>query len=207
MAKFPEPPPAADLAEIPAAVHILPRGTLLWRIYFQGGRHPTFWNRFRSWGPTHSRFDHHEPPAHDQDRSILYAAGEGPTCLAEVFQDTRVIQRTRANPWLAGFGLARDVTLLDLTGPWPTRVGASMALSTGPRPRSRRWSRRIHAAYPDVDGVLYPSSMAANRPSAALCERAEDALPAHPEINRRLDDPAFHFMLCNVASRLGYGLL
>ncbi len=58
MPKFPEPPPAAALAAIPPDIRALPEGTRLWRIYFQGGEHPTAWNAFRHFGPGSSRFDH-----------------------------------------------------------------------------------------------------------------------------------------------------
>jgi len=43
------------------------------------------------------------PPPHVQDRKILYAATLGPTCIAEVFQAGRAIDRVAGNPWLAGF--------------------------------------------------------------------------------------------------------
>src|SRR2546426_6779076 len=92
LAKFPEPPPSADLAaRIGPEVKPIPPGSVLWRVYFRGGPHPASWNQFRTHGPVSSgRFDHHDPPPHGQERAILYAAAEGPTCLAEVFQDTRV---------------------------------------------------------------------------------------------------------------------
>jgi hypothetical protein len=176
-------------------------------VYFRGGRHPTLWDRFRSWGPTGARFDHHEPPPRDQNRQILYAAAAGPTCLAEVFQDTRTINRSRAEPWLVGFELTRPVALLDLTSSWPTRAGASMAISTGPRPRARGWSRAIYDAYPGVDGLMYPSSMNASAEAVAMYERARDAMPRHPIFNRPLTDPALLFTLGNVAVDLGYRLI
>ena len=75
-----------------------------------------------------------------------------------------------------------DLRLLDLTGPWPTRAGASMLLASGPRGRARDWSRQVYAAYPQIQGLWYPSSMHAHARSAALYERARAALPAdlHP---------------------------
>ncbi len=207
MAKFPEPPTAKGMAVIAPEVRTLPAGTRLWRIYFRGGRHPTFWDTFRSFGPTRSRFDHHLPPSRAQQRSIIYGALEGPTCLAEVFQQTRVIDRVASDPWLVGFDLTAALDLLDLTGTWPTRAGASMAISSGPRPRSQRWSQTIHEAYPHIQGLYYPASMFANQPAIALYERALTAVPAKPVFHRPLVDPALRGLLGKSARDLGYGLV
>lgn len=163
---------------------------------------------FRSYGPvTTSRFDHHLPPPRVQNREILYAAKHIDTTLAEAFQDTRVIDRRAHEPWLVGFRLDRSVSLLDLTGAWPTRAGASMAINSGRRDRARRWSRAIYDAYPLVEGLWYASSMHANRPAVALNERALAVLPGHPEFHRPLVDPALMIMLRNAAHKLGYGLV
>lgn len=137
---------------------------------------------------------------------IFYCAEHGPTCLAEVFQDVRVIDRSARDPWLVGFSLVRDVALLDLTGTWPTRAGASMAINSGPRPRAQRWSQAIYEAYPDLEGIYYPSSMHANRPAIALYERALTALPRAPVFHRPLADPALLSVLRHAARELGYGL-
>lgn len=200
--KFPEPPPELGLSP---DIKTLDGGTELWRIYFQGGRHPTTWSFFRSFGPTGSRFDHQAPSA--PERRILYAAEEIHTALAEVFQQTRMIDRLSRSPWLVGFRLRRPVELLDLTGTWPTRAGASMALSSGPRPRAQRWSRVIYESYPDIEGLCYPSSMHANRPAVALCERSEDVLPPRPTFHRPLSDPALLDVLKKAASGFGYELI
>lgn len=207
MPKFPEPPAAAELASLAPEWKKLPKATLLFRLYFRGGRHPSSWNGWRSYGPTSSRFDHHLPPPRPQERAILYCATQGPTCLAEVFQDTRTVDRLGRDPWLVAFQLARPVQLLDLTGSWPTRAGASMAINTGPRPRARRWSQAIYEAYSAAEGLLYASSMFANRPAVALYERAGSALPLFPSFHRPLSDPALLEVLRHAARQLGYGLV
>ncbi len=207
MAKFPEPPPPEALAQVSAEIRNVAAGETLWRLYFRGGRHPTFWNGFRSFGPTGSRFDHQLPPAQPQERRILYCATEGPTCLAEVFQDSRVIDRAARDPWLAAFELIQPLSLLDLSGLWPTRAGASMAINTGPRPRARRWAQAIYQAYPDIQGIFYPSSMHANRPAIALWERGAEAIPPVPVFHRPLLDPSLLPVLSRVAHDLGYGLV
>ncbi len=208
MPKFPEPPSGEELARLEAAVKHLPAGTEFWRLYFRGGSHPGRWDEFRSWGPAGTaRFDHHLPPPHLQERAILYTALHGPTCVAEVFQDTRVVDRYRREPWLVGFELGDDIYLLDLTGTWPTAAGASMAMSSGPRPRAQRWSRAIYEAYPHVQGIWYPSSMHSNRPAVALYERARSAVPTSPFFHRPLADPALLVPLRAIALEVGYGLV
>lgn len=204
MVKFREPP---DTLALPAELKILPIGSALWRVYFVGGRHPATWNGFRQFGPTTSRFDHHDPPPSLQKKGILYAAAEAITCLAEVFQAARVIDRNASQPWLVGFRTVRELSLLDLTSTWPTRAGASMALNTGPRPRAQRWSRLIYATYPGVDGIYYPSAMHANRPSLALFERAQRSLPTTPMFNRALADSTLLHRIGSAAHSLGYKLV
>ena len=200
MAKLPA-PPAGGLA-LPAITTTLAVGTILWRIYSTGGAHPATWSGLRFFGPTHARFDHHDPPAAVQAKGILYAARAPLTCFAEFFQATRTIDRGRGVPWLVGFELARAVVVLDLTGLWPTRAGASMAINSGQRPRARQWSRAIYAAYANVGGLLYASSMHSNQPAVALYERAQGALPGAPVFNRALADPALHPRLAGAATGL-----
>ena len=206
MSKFPDPPPRGQLAaRLAPEIKRLRRGTLLWRLYRRGGPHPVAWNGFRHWGPAaNARFDHHTLPARAQARGILYGGLRVHTCVAEVFQHTRTIERSRSQPWLVGFELARELSLLDLTGRWPTRAGASMALSTGRRDRARAWSRRIYDDYPAVDGLHYPSSMDANQPAVALYERARDALGARPVFHRALADAALNAALGKAAMVFGY---
>jgi hypothetical protein len=208
MPKFPEPPDVATLRRLPPRLRQLPAGTRLWRVYFRGGRHPGVWNRWRDFGPVATaRFDHHLPPPRRQARSILYAALDGATCLAEVFQARRLIDRSANQPWLVGFSLTSDLLLLDLRGTWPTAAGASMALASGPRPRAQRWSRVIYEAYPDVQGLWYPSSMHANRPAVALYERAVAAAPPLPDVHRALNDPPLLLPFSRIATTLGYTLV
>jgi len=204
VSKLPAPPAAEQLRETAPELVVLPRGSLLWRIYFRGGRHPSGWRSFRSFGPAKPRFDHHLPPPREQDRAIYYAATEWATCVAEVFQGQRRIEVLTDLPWLVGFRLAGDLRLLDLTGRWPTRAGASMAIHTGPRPRARAWSRAIYEAFPGVQGLLYCSSMDGNRHTVALYERARKAMPARPELHRALSDPDLLPFLGDAARAFGY---
>ncbi len=184
----------------------LPAGTVLWRIYRRAGKHGASWSSFRSFGPTDARFDHHLPPEREQERAIYYAAREPETCAAEAFQAKRRIEPLLEAPWLVGFGLARDVHLLDLTGRWPTQAGASMAIHSGPHARARAWSRAIYEAFPEVQGLLYCSSMDANRHAVALYERARRAMPRRPELDRPLLHPGLAPFLRDAARAFGYAL-
>jgi hypothetical protein len=207
MATFPDPPSRAQLRKIGSDITILHAGTKLWRIYFRGGPHPTTWNQFRKYGPTNSRFDHHTTPTRVQRRAIIYLAENGPTCLAEVYQDTRTIDRGRDAPWLVKFEIVREVSLLNLTDLWPTRAGASMTINSGSRIMARKWSRAIYSAYENVEGLLYCSAMHGNRPAVALYDRAASAMPMTPTFNRALLDPSITTILSNAAVSLNYMLL
>ena len=176
-----------------------------------GGRHPGTWNGFRHFGPVASRWDHHLPDEAGrsvvQERGVLYAAmgpDAVPTCLAEVFQQRRTVDVRTNRPALVAFELGAPLTLLDLTGPFATRLGASAAIHSGPRPKARRWSQALYAAFPDAHGILYCSSMNGNAPSVALFERAAEALPAAPHVHRLLDDPALRRIVHVAAYECGY---
>jgi hypothetical protein len=183
------------------------------RIFLTAGPHPGAWNRFRTVGPLATgRFDPHPPtadgrPAPAPGYGVLYAAVALRTALAEVFQVARVVDRHSGRPWLGVFAPARVLRLLDLTGTWPTRAGASQAISTGPRDRARDWARAIFAAYDDVDGLWYRSSMDGGRPAVCLWERAADAMPESPLALLPLDAPALAYPLARACRDLGYRLL
>jgi hypothetical protein len=211
VAKLPEPPPVVALRRISPDVVTLSAGTTLWRIYFRGGDYPAVWDQMRHYGPReNARFDHHLDPPEVQDRGILYAApGEDAiaTCVAEVFQDTRLVDTRRDEPWLVAFTSIEDVSLLDLTGKWPTRARASANINSGPRPRCRRWSRAIYAAYRYLGGLYYSSSMNGMEPAVVLYERASNTLPRLPVFNRPLSDTLLLTSLERIAAELGYDLI
>jgi hypothetical protein len=136
----------------------------------------------------------------------MYAAFHPRVAVAEVFQKKRRIDVSTAEPMLVGFRLVRAVRLLDLSGLWPTRAGASAAINSGPRPRAQRWARAIYEAFPKLEGVLYASSMAGNAPCVALFERAAAAIPSMTAFHRPLADPLLRGFLRQAAVSLGYGL-
>ncbi len=82
-----------------------------------------------------------------------------------------------------------------------------MAISSGPRPRAQRWSQAIYEAYPEVEGLWYPSSVYRGEPAVALYERARGALPESPAFHRPLSDPVLLGPLRRIAYEIGYDLL
>lgn len=211
------PHPRRPLPPLQASdIHTLRAGLRLYRVYRAAGSHPAGWNTMRTFGPTATRFDPHQPPPHAQTRGVLYAAGSVPTALAETFGATRVLERRRDEPWLAGWRLATRLRLLDLSGAWPTRAGASQALNSGRKDIAREWARAVYEEY-DVDGVWYPSSMSGllrlpgdptlHGYAAALFDRAIGSLPRHPSLHLPLTHPALSGSLGVIAERYGYRLI
>lgn len=210
MAKFPEPPGVAALRKLTPDFRTLASNTALARIYFRGGDHPSAWNAFRHYGPVDSRWDPHlrdeNGRASIQDRGVLYAACGPeaiPTCLAEVFQTKRLIDRHSRQPALAVIKLAAPLDLLDLTGRFTSRLGASTAMHSGSRRRSQRWSAQLYEAFPTAQGILYCSSMYGNAPALALFERAIKSLPDEPSAHRMLSDPALSQIIQIAAMEVG----
>jgi len=212
VAKFPWPPPASELAAIrePEDVVALAPMTALARVHRIGGEHPAQWRQFRTIGPISSaRFDPHPPtadgrPVRAPGFGVLYAGLSLRTAIAEAFQATRVVDRRTAAPWLAVFRPTRTLRLLDLAGTWSTRAGASQAISSGPRDRARAWAREIFAAYDDIDGLWYRSSMDSGAPAVCLWERAADSVPAQPWVHLPLDASALALPVARDCRRLGY---
>lgn len=211
MAKFPEPPGVAALARLTPVTKTLDAGTRIFRIFRSGGKHPMHWNSFRYFGPTSARFDHQLPNKMGKGQSgpqgIMYGAVGAkavPTCLAEVFQNSRTINRRDKSPVLCAFTLTESVTLLDLTGTFPTQIGASMAINTGTRSRAQRWARQLYQAFPLAQGIYYSSSMYGNNPALALFERASPAIPNVVDMHRQLDDPVLRSVIYRTSWDIAY---
>jgi RES domain-containing protein len=183
--------------------------TVLWRVHRTSGAHVVPWNALRHYGPVAScRFDPQPPPPRaDQAEGVTYLAISAQTALAEAFQTRRLVDRHLGAPALVGLRLTRPVRLLDLSRTWPTRAGASQAISSGRRDLAQAWARRLREAFPELEGVWYPSSMDGGGWCVALWTPAADALPAAPVLSRPLADPALADRLAATAARLGYRLL
>lgn len=212
MAEFPRSPGVAALSRLIPAELILPIGTRLARVYYAAARYPTAWNAFRYFGPLNARWDHHLSTAAgaavEQSRGIYYAATDAKTCLAEVFQMSRRIDRAFQSPWLSVFESAQPLRVLDLAGDFTTRMGASMAIHSGSHSRARSWARDLYEAYPHIQGIRYASSMNGGAPAFALNERAlrTPIFPEHPLFHRALADDLMFGPLMLAARALGYRL-
>ena len=207
----------------PEDLRVLPVGTLLGRIHAQTGEHSSTWNRFREYGPTTSRFDHHPPPTRmHPTRAILYATPALPepsknalpvlaTCVAECFRERGVIELGRDSPHFVLFRTIRQLRLLDVAdSPWVSRAGGNAAISSGLRSTAREWARAIYRHYSGtqaVDGIFYTCSTIPAARSLALWERARDAVPDRPLIHLPLSDPALRAELEVYATDLDLGLL
>ena len=207
MAKLPAPPPAPVLRELGADLVAVARHTDLLRVHDTVGDHVVAWNRLRHFGPVaRCRFDPHQPPPHVQPAGVTYLSLDLPTALAERFQATRVVNRRRGGPHLSVFRPRRTLRLLDLTGEWPLRAGASHVINTGRRDVCRAWARTIVAAWPDLDGLWHTSSMS-GAPSLTLFTPAADAFPERPLLSEPLTHPGLAPWLAESCLQIGYRLL
>ncbi|GAB3474780.1 RES family NAD+ phosphorylase [Amycolatopsis cihanbeyliensis] len=216
MARLPLPPARAVLVnelrrtEDVVAVH---PATRLVRIFTAHGNHPQRWNTFRYTGPLpHGRFDP-QPPRRgsavtDPGNGVLYFGLSVRTSIAEVFQTTSTIDRKNRGPRLVVVRPARTLRLLDLSGLWPTRVGASQEISSGPKKITQAWARAIRAAFGDLDGLWYRSSMDGGDPAICLWDPpAGSALPLAPDVLLPLDHPGLDVPLGRVCQELNYVML
>ncbi|HEV8055113.1 MAG TPA: RES family NAD+ phosphorylase [Nocardioidaceae bacterium] len=207
MAKLPLPPSPSQLRRIGVELRPESAHTVFWRVHHTMGSHVVPWNALRRYGPVaRCRFDPHEPPARDQAVGVCYLAADVPTALAEFCQLTRTVNVRRKAPHLTGLSVARPLQLLDLTGRWPLRAGASQAINTGRRDVTRAWARAITSAWPDLDGLRHASSMT-GRPCVTLFDPAADALPSEPSFSEPLAHPGLRPWLAAACRDIGYQLL
>ena len=79
-----------------------------------------------------------------------------------------------------------------------------MALSSGPRARAQGWSRALYEAFPDAQGLWYPSSMMGGQHALALYERARPAIAPLPLFHHPLADVVLDDMILETASQIGF---
>lgn len=207
--KLPDrPDPAVLIGSVPR-FHTVSTGTVLWRIHRTIGAHVMQWNQLRSYGPISTcRFDPHPegPPRQHPGVGVLYAASSLPTALAEVYQTTRVIDSVTDSPVATAFRFRRPVRLLDLTGKWPLRAGASHVINTGRRTATRAWARAFVTAWPNLDGLWHTSSLTGD-PCVTLYPPAADTLPSAPAHTFAIDDGDYLDWLLIAADTIGYDLI
>lgn len=203
--KTPSAPPKALDCE-PADIRDY--ASVLWRVHRTTGDHVLAWNALRNYGPLPSmRWDPQpgsQPGSHDE--GVLYASVDIETALAKVFQTTRMIDTRIGAPRLTAWEPTRRLRLLDLSGTWLIRNGASAALSAAPRATCRRWARAIHLAWPELDGLAVPSTMTGGT-NVVLWNAAADSLPESPAFSRALAHPLVWAIAQDAAVRIGYRII
>jgi hypothetical protein len=217
MARLPQPPSPTVLRtllrpdEDIVAVH---SGTRLTRVFAAGGRYRDRWNSFSYTGPLpHRRFDpqpagENGQPVSSPEHGVMYVQLSVRTSIAEEFQATSIVDLSTRLPHLAVFRPRRTLRLLDLAGLWPTRAGASQEISSGAKIVTQAWARTIRAAYPDLDGVWYRSSMDSGEPAICLWDPpAASVLPDAPDVLLPLDHPGLDIPLSKICEDLNYTLL
>ncbi|GAA1902990.1 hypothetical protein [Lapillicoccus jejuensis] len=191
------------------------------RIYSSAGPYAVGWSTLRSHGPVASmRFDHHPPPARMHPTLAVtygttsWTGRDGrPTdpfevAVVERFRSSGVLDRTTDGPRFVLWAPTRPLRLLQLSdSTWVARAGGNAALTSGARGTARAWSRAIHRSYPDVDGLLWSSSVLPPGRSVVLYERARDAVPSAPDSDRALAEPFLQPALARIAGRYGLTLL
>lgn len=206
MVKLPAPPDAGRLEPMDADIRT-EEDVTLWRVHPTLGDHVIAWDELRYWGPAATmRFDPHLPPPRAQDRGVLYAGLAIPDVLAEVYQQTRVVDRAAKGAYLAGWQPVRPLRLLDLSGTWPIRAGASYAINSGRKDHCRLWAQTIHTARPDLDGLWHHSSMSGGT-LVTLFTHAADSFSARPAFDMPLTHGGLHLPLLDACERIGYRLV
>ena len=206
MVKLPLPPAPEELKREDSDFAALAEHTVLWRLHRTAGENVTAWTSCGSGDrrtPASTRMSR-RPIC--QDRGVTYAALDIATCLAEVFQDRRVIDTARGAPYLTAWRPTRALHLLDLAGRWPIRNGASHLLNTGPHDLCRSWSRTIFSRWPDLDGLWHISAMTGEA-EVTLFTATRDTFPARPLFSRPMSDPGTRGWIVAAAARIGYDVI
>ena len=143
----------------------------------------------------------------DPDRAVYYAAKTLSCCVAEVFGDTRLIDRPHLR--VAMPIVTRKLRLLDLRGAAAMGAGTIAALSgEGDRALTQAWSRYFYEE-PSLhrsDGLMFRGAHNAEL-AYAFYERSQDGLECPPSEVIGLDDPLLRPELVRIALRQGMSLL
>ncbi|MEJ5943851.1 RES family NAD+ phosphorylase [Pseudokineococcus basanitobsidens] len=211
MTHLPDPPSRSELRQRGFTPVELPAGTPLWRVHMAQGSHALPWDEPRRYGPV-DRFDPHPPtPQVHAGVGVLYTATTLVTCLAEVFQATRVINRTHLRPTATSWLTTRDLTLVDLQGQAALRLGAAESINgTARRSQTQAWARALVDAFPAVDGFWHRSAMDGGHCACLVVGSQADAttaLPAHPDFSRPLDEVAMGDAAAQAAGLIGYDVV
>lgn len=181
---------------------VLVEQPVLWRVHRTVGENVLAWSALRHWGPAVTmRFDPHPPPAGiHREIGVSYVALDLATAVVEVFQQQRVIDVAGGRPKATSWRPTRPLHLLDLTGDWALRNGASHSLVSGPRSTCRTWARAIAETWPDLDG-LWSQSTLTGRTNITLWTPAADSFPTNPDFSEYLDSAPLWAILREITLR------
>jgi hypothetical protein len=204
--KVPDQPPANFTTN---SEHYKSYDGALWRIYRTASKYKPAWDTMRTFGPVKgNRFDPHPLPAADYPESgVLYVATDATTAFAEVYQDSRRIDRLEETPALVGWFPTRPLQLLDLTGNVPVLNKASASIQMGPKRSTQNWARAIDDRL-DVDGLWHLSAIT-GKPIVSLFARARrvPSFPARPSYRVLLSDDAANSPINKARKDLEYGVV
>jgi hypothetical protein len=99
----------------------------------------------------------------------------------------------------------RLLRLVPVTGQFLAHVGADARLFAGDHTVAQQWSDAIFKHSRSPDGIIYPSRHDETRLSAALFDRARDAVDEVPA--GRLDEPANATLLGKILEHYKFGLV
>lgn len=208
-AKNPRTPPA-PLTATGDDIRILDADQTLFRIHTVDGQYPTPWNGLREFGPLpQSRWEPHPAPStHHSEIGVAYTALDFTTAFAEVFQNRRRI-RVSTDKAITAWSPTRPLRLLDLTGMWPIRNGASSSLHAAPKSTTRTWAHEIHRQLVDrhdLDGLYAPSTMTPE-PVIVLFTPAGTAFPAAPAFSQLLNQRDARILATRAAHALNWPVI
>lgn len=175
----------------------------LWRIHRVRGANRMAWDGLREYGPLHQfRWEPHPLPVQDHPGvGVSYTATDYETAFAEVFQERRAITLTD-HQVLSAWSPSRPLELLDLTGKWALRHGASASLHGAPKNTCRNWAQGIHTAMGSrIDGLYVPSTLT-GVPMVVLFSQAASACPPAPVLSRSLTHVAVEALALKAAASL-----
>lgn len=204
--KVPATPP--DTFVLDEVQHLRSFEGALWRVFRTEGPHAVTWDQLRHYGPVPGmRFDPHPlPTGMHRESGVMYAATRSHTALGEVFQSTRVIDRSMGGATIAAWIPSRTLRLLDLTSNWPVLNGAAAAMMMDDKTTTQAWARAIDQRHGgELDGLYHQSSIN-SEPLVTLFSRTErvPAFPARPSLSALLSDTTADEIVARAMWQLGY---
>jgi RES domain-containing protein len=171
------------------------------RIHSAAGRHPLRWDQPRESLDPIARFDPHAAgPV-----GVWYAALRLETALAEAFQETCTVA---GGPALPSMCIARltATRLLDLGSRWATRATCGALITTAPHAQTQAWAAAIRASFPDLDGLVWPSSVDPAGQAIVLWTSpgGRPPLMKRPDLVRALADRAIARHIAAATQAIGY---